>query len=73
MSNSDVNPQNTLSIPARPAGPTDRTGVVKIFVFPRSKSGIFDLKWNKIEHFKKALKFYFKNDTDYTALINTNN
>ncbi len=64
MSNSDVNPQNTPSIPARPVGPTDRTGVVKIFS---------SLKLNKIEHFKKALKFYFKNDTDYTALINTNN
>jgi len=26
--------------------------VVKIFTFPRSKSGIFDLTSNKIEHFE---------------------
>jgi len=29
-------------------------GVVKFFVFPRSKSGIFDLNLNKIEHFSKV-------------------
>jgi hypothetical protein len=29
-------------------------GVVKIFAFSRSKSGISDLALNKIEHFSKA-------------------
>jgi len=29
-------------------------GVVKIFVFPRSKSGIFDLALDKIKHFSKV-------------------
>jgi len=28
--------------------------VVKIFAFPRSKSGIFDLNLNKNEHFSKV-------------------
>jgi len=30
------------------------SGVVEIFAFPRSKSGIFDLTLNKIEHFSKV-------------------
>jgi hypothetical protein len=29
-------------------------GVVKIFAFPRPKSGIFDLNLNKNEHFSKV-------------------
>jgi len=35
---------------------------VKIFVFPRSKSGIFDLNLNKIEYFSKATKMIFESD-----------
>jgi hypothetical protein len=38
-----INPRNTQCIP-----------VVKIFAFPRSKSGIFDLTSNKIKHFSKV-------------------
>jgi hypothetical protein len=29
-------------------------GMVRILAFPRSKSGIFDLTLNKIEHFSKV-------------------
>jgi hypothetical protein len=29
-------------------------GVVKILIFPRSKSRIFDLNLNKLEHFSKV-------------------
>jgi hypothetical protein len=45
-SDSNFIPQNTQCIP-----------VVKMFVFPRSKSGIFDLNLNKIEHFSKVSSF----------------
>ena len=44
-------PRNTPCIPACPVGLADRTGVVKIFVFPRSKSGIFDLNLEKLSYF----------------------
>ena len=37
-------------IPACPVGLADRTRVVIIFAFPRSKSGIFDLILEKISH-----------------------
>ena len=33
------------------------SGVVKIFVFPRSKSGIFDLNLHKIERFSKVSRY----------------
>ncbi len=39
----NFNPRNIKYIP-----------VVKIFAFPRSKSGIFDLTLTKIEHFSKV-------------------
>ena len=32
---SNFNPRNTQCMPACPVGPADRTGVVKIFVFPQ--------------------------------------
>jgi len=35
-------------------------GAVKIFAFPRSKSGIFDLNSNKNSHFSKVSKPFFK-------------
>jgi len=40
-------------------------GVVKIFTFPRSKSGIFDLNLNKNEHLSKVsiYAFLFPDDT----------
>jgi hypothetical protein len=56
-SDSNFNPRNTQCMTACPVGPADRTGVVKIIVFSRSKSGIFDLALNKIEHFKRSLSF----------------
>jgi hypothetical protein len=43
--------RNTPCIPACPVGLADGNGVVKIFVFPRSKSGIFDLNLKKLSHF----------------------
>jgi len=42
-SDSNYNPRNTYCIT-----------VVKIFVFTRSKSGIFDLILHKIDHFSKV-------------------
>jgi len=42
-------PQNTLSIPACPIGPADRTGAVKIFVF---------LKLEQNERFAKASSIF---------------
>jgi len=42
-SHSNFNPRNTQCIP-----------VVKVFVFSRSKSGIFDLNLHKIERFSKV-------------------
>jgi len=50
-----VNHQNTPSIPACPVEcAAYSSGVVKIFAFPRSKSGTFDLSLNKNEHFSKV-------------------
>jgi len=53
-SGSNFNPRNTQCMSACPVGPADRTEVVKIFVFSRSKSGIFDLALNKIKYFSKV-------------------
>jgi len=39
--------------------------VVKIFAFPRSKSGIFDSNLNKNEHFSKVSKGAGKNKNRY--------
>jgi hypothetical protein len=35
-------------------------GMVKIFAFSRSKSGIFDLNLNKNEHFSKVSQIWLK-------------
>ncbi len=55
-SDSNCNPRNTLCMDACPDG--FFIGVVKIFAFPRSKSGIFDLNLNKNEHFSKVAKLF---------------
>jgi len=45
------NPRNIKYMPACPAGPADRTGVIIFFACSRSKSGIFDLILNKNPHY----------------------
>ena len=48
-------------------------GRVRIFVFPRSESGIFDLILNKIEHLAKVSIGFFleQNQIRYTIQIVT--
>jgi hypothetical protein len=54
-SDSNFNPRNTKCIPACPVEcEAYSSGVVKIFVFSRSNSGIFDLALNKIKYFSKV-------------------
>ena len=55
VSGSNFNPRNTQCMDACPDGFT--IGVVKIFAFSRSKSGIFDLNSNKNLHFSKVSRF----------------
>ena len=37
--------------------------MVKIIAFPRSKSGIYDLNLNEIEHFSKASSIEYDNES----------